>query len=234
MEKTIYFYADGLQLHGTLHLPDAASPPVVIGVHGMLSTGESPKQRALAERLNQCGIAYFRFDHRGCGQSEGCFADVTTFDGRCNDLIAAIETVTALPDVGKPLGLFGSSMGGAVCLAVAPDFAVKTLVTLAAPVRFATIQVPLRVEVDPVFAGMNERQMQFDISERLPLIHDILIVHGDADTIVPYENAEQILGNARAPKELFRLKDADHPLAHRAHQQQFMNRTVEWFKRLLG
>ncbi|MGM0454298.1 MAG: alpha/beta hydrolase [Thermodesulfobacteriota bacterium] len=229
MEKRIDFHADGLCLNGTLHLPTAARPPVVIGVHGMLSTGQSPKQRALAERLNQRGIAYFRFDHRGCGQSEGRFAKETTFEGRCNDLVAAIETVTALPAVGTPLGLFGSSMGGAVCLSVAADFAVKTLVTLAAPVRFAAIEVPIHVAFDPAFAGMTPHQMEFDIAGRLHRIKNIFIVHGDADKIVPYENAEQILSKSRDPKELFRLKGADHPLSDPAHQEQFMSKTIAWF-----
>ncbi len=233
MEKHIDFHADGLRLNGTLHQPDTAHPPVVIGVHGMLSTGQSPKQRALAERLNQRGIAYFRFDHRGCGQSDGRFAEMTTFEGRCNDLVAAIETVTALPAIGTPLGLFGSSMGGAVCIAVAADFAVKTLVTLAAPVRFAAIQVPIHVEFEPAFAGMTPQQMEFDLADRLHRIKNIFIVHGDADEIVPYENAEQIHSGTRAPKELFRLNDADHALSDPTHQEQFMTKTIAWFENRL-
>ncbi len=86
----IHFISDSLRLCGILHLPLQKNPPVVIGSHGLLSSGNSPKQIALAQICNARGIAYFRFDHRGCGKSEGDFASVTTFKGRCTDLACAI------------------------------------------------------------------------------------------------------------------------------------------------
>ncbi|MBR9980379.1 MAG: damage-inducible protein CinA, partial [Desulfatitalea sp.] len=59
--------SDGHRLTGTLHLPDVERPPVVIGCHGLLADRRSPKQIALASALGRLGIAYLRFDHRGCG-----------------------------------------------------------------------------------------------------------------------------------------------------------------------
>jgi alpha-beta hydrolase superfamily lysophospholipase len=117
-QKNITFSSNGFTLKGTLHLPDAEHPPVVIGSHGLFSSGSSPKQIALAKRCNACGIAFFRFDHRGCGQSQGIFQEVTTLEARCNDMISAIKTIQNRNDTGNRIGLFGSSMGGAVCLSV--------------------------------------------------------------------------------------------------------------------
>ena len=75
-QENISFNSDSLKLKGVLHLPDDGQPPVVIGSHGLYSSGSSPKQIALAEQCNRLGIAYFRFDHRGCGSSQGEFERV--------------------------------------------------------------------------------------------------------------------------------------------------------------
>ena len=59
MEKEIYFGSDEYQLRGVLHLPAEKNPPTVIGSHGLLSTGDSPKQIALAESLHGPGYCLF-------------------------------------------------------------------------------------------------------------------------------------------------------------------------------
>ncbi len=229
MEKKIQFAADGLRLAGNLHLPHNRRPPLVIGAHGMLSNGDSPKQQALAEKCNEAGIAYFRFDHRGCGESEGIFAEVTTFPGRCRDLAAAIETMHACPEVGIPLGLFGSSMGGAACLWVAPEYDVSAIAVLAAPVRFDAIAIPDGYDTDPRLSGMKKTQMAFDVSDRLPRLSNILIFHGDSDRVVPFDNALEIYRTAAPPKELIRFTGGDHPVSDPSHQDEFICRCVEWF-----
>ena len=132
--ENISFSADGLKLSGVLHLPADSRPPLVVGAHGLLSSASSPKQIALAHQCNHLGIAYFRFDHRGCGNSEGNFDLITSLEGRCKDLVAAVEAVNAELDT-RGLGLFGSSMGGTVCLSAAEDLAADAVVTFAAPIR---------------------------------------------------------------------------------------------------
>jgi alpha-beta hydrolase superfamily lysophospholipase len=72
--EEIMFSSDGLCLRGTLHRPSCDLPPVVIGSHGLLSSRRSPKQIALANRCCRYGMAFFRFDHRGVGDSQGPFA----------------------------------------------------------------------------------------------------------------------------------------------------------------
>ncbi|NOY68874.1 MAG: alpha/beta fold hydrolase [Deltaproteobacteria bacterium] len=229
MEQRIIFISQGFQLIGVLHLPEAENPPVVIGSHGLFSTKDSPKQIALAKRLNAAGIAYFRFDHRGCGESHGEFVKVTSFAARKADLSAAITAMAAHPKTGDAIGLFGSSMGGAACLGVAGDHNIKALVVLAAPVSFAMIRVTDASLADSRVAGMTAGQMEFDISESLSLLSNVLIFHGDADTVVPYENARQILQRVKEPKELFTLTGADHPLSDPAHQEKFIDLAVKWF-----
>ena len=109
-EININFKSDGFILHGLLHIPaDSVLPPVVIGSHGLFSTSESPKQVALAKECNDNGIAFFRFDHRGCGASEGDFKEVTSLKGRSDDILNALDIIRERHDIGEKTGLFGSS-----------------------------------------------------------------------------------------------------------------------------
>ena len=133
---------DDLRLSAVLHRPPTDDPPVVIGSHGLYSNGDSPKQITLAERLNASGIAFLRLDHRGCGQSEGIFEAVTTLDGRVRDLLAAARALEHRMGAPLRLGLFGSSLGGSVCLTVGDEITPFAVATLAAPIQSDTIRMP--------------------------------------------------------------------------------------------
>lgn len=232
MQQTIWFESQGLNIHGMLHLPDIHKPPVVVGAHGLMSNGDSPKQIALAEKCNEIGVGYFRFDHRGCGQSEGGFAEVTTFDGRCRDLMDAITNLLDMDVTDGRIGLFGSSLGGAAVLASASLLNPRAIVTVAAPIRSGAIRAPYINDAAsrPVLESLNREQLFFDISDRIAGLSDLLIFHGDADTIVPYENAREIYELADNPKELVRLENGDHPMSDENHQATFMARTIEWYR----
>ena len=231
--KNITFLSDGFELHGTLHLPTAERPPpVVIGSHGLLSSSSSPKQIALARECTAAGIAYFRFDHRGRGKSEGVFREVTSLEARCTDLACAIKCIQSRTDIGSTLGLFGSSMGGAVCISVASTFAVNALVTVAAPVRSDSIIEALKKRSDskslkPLF---EEKFLKSDLSEKLAALHHILIFHGESDDVVPPSNAQEIYSKAGNPKKLIMQKDGDHRLSSKAHQENFIKEAVSWFQ----
>ena len=80
--QKIEFLADSLKINGRLHLPpNVKKPPLVVGSHGLEGTKESAKQIVLSKLLPENGIAYLRFDHRGCGNSQGNFVDDTSIDG---------------------------------------------------------------------------------------------------------------------------------------------------------
>jgi len=230
MENT-RFSADGLKLGGVLHLPADKRPPLVVGCHGLLSSSNSPKQIALAEHCNRLGIAYFRFDHRGCGSSEGDFDLVTSLEGRCRDLIAAVKAVKCKIDTRERLGLFGSSMGGTVCLKAAGDLAADAVVTFAAPIRSDLTGSQLASTRDEIVLGTDRRR--FDITGQLAGMSHILIFHGDADDVVPVEHAREIYNLARQPKQIIVQRQGDHPMSNTAHQKEFVREAAWWFKRCL-
>ncbi len=218
----VTFDSDGFQLTGTLHLPLNSSPPIVIGCHGLLSNSASPKQIALADHCNTVGLAYFRFDHRGCGTSQGDLKKDTSFQGRCSDLGFALKKIQSSGLVNDRIGLFGSSLGGSVCLEIAASQNIQAIVTFAAPFCSRLLS--------PDVLPMN---LTFDLSDRLAKIKNIHLFHGDADDTVPLSHARFIDQCASEPKKLTIQTNGDHRMSDLAHQKAFLQDAVEWFSKFL-
>jgi alpha-beta hydrolase superfamily lysophospholipase len=233
--EDIVFAADGLALKGTLHLPSAHRPPVIIGSHGLLSSRNSPKQVALAHQCNRLQMAFFRFDHRGCGDSRGKLNQTTLLEDRCRDLIRAIELMKTRGDIGERIGLFGSSMGGTVCLSVASRISITTLVIVAAPIRSRALgKAPVVLKKSPAQDALfEEEKNQFDISDQISGIRNILILHGQMDDLVPVSAAREIYNRVGNPKCLIIQKGGDHRMSDPVHQEEFIREASLWFKTAL-
>jgi uncharacterized protein len=233
----VVFFAtpDGLNLKGCLHLPATRRPPVVIGCHGLFSSGDSLKQQALARNCNQRGLAFLRFDHRGCGQSDGDFKVVTSLQGRSLDLAGAVAMLAARSELAPRVGLFGSSMGGAVCLAMAARLKAKAVVTLAAPIRSQPVLAAISrsAERDRVSALLDPANLHFDVSDKIDGVHTLLLFHGDADAVVPVASAREIYSRAGEPKAMRIHPRGDHQMSAPRDQAAFQQEAADWFERYL-
>ena len=229
--EEILFSSDEFLLKGYLHRPALTRPPFVIGSHGLFSDKNSPKQTKLAQHCNQRNLAYFRFDHRGCGDSKAPLDVVTSLETRCTDLKAAAKMLKSRGDLGDHMGLFGSSMGGSVCLAVAHDLAALAIATWAAPLRSADL-VSQHAETNGD-ANTPFKKHPFDISSPLAGLQNILILHGDADEIVPLSHAQEMYERVGEPKKLLVFPQSDHRMRNPADQQTFFRETTLWFQAFL-
>jgi uncharacterized protein len=232
-QRNIFFDAHGYQLAGTLHLPDSSKPPIVIGCHGLFANRNSPKQVSLAQACNAQGIAYLRFDHRGCGQSQGVFHEVTSLPSRCDDLHQAIAAMQRHPEVGELAALFGSSFGGTVVLAYAARHHVPAIITYAAPtnstaIRHANIRDDQGNSPHP---SLLTDALAFDIVPGLESVSNILVTHSQNDETVPVDHAHQIHANVAPPKELKIFPGGDHRMSNAQHQQQFETLFIHWLKK---
>lgn len=234
--EPVAFEADGLRLEGFLHLPGLGhAPSAVVGSHGLFSTGRSAKQVALAQRLTARGIAFLRFDHRGCGGSQGQFAQVTTLEGRRRDVLAAARYLRRRRDVGPVLGLFGSSLGGATCLAAWAALKPRRLVVVAAPYDSRSILEAAGPEADRQTRELfGAPHFQFDLTPELAAIRDILVVHGIQDGVIPVEHARCIHRLAGAPKRLLLLSEGDHRLNRPDHRETMLTEAADWFGPLIA
>ena len=231
--EQIAFASGNFLLKGCLHLPPADKPPLVIGSHGLFSDKNSPKQIQLARQCNRNNIAFFRFDHRGCGESQAPFEEKTSLDARCKDLIAAATMLKARHDLGARVGLFGSSMGGAVCLAAAREVQPAAVITWAAPVRSSDIIKSRADREADENSSIAFKENPFDISNQLADIRNILIFHGEADETVPRSHAAEIFKRVAEPKKLVLFPHSDHLMSRPADQQKFMRRAALWFRSYL-
>ena len=231
-EQTIHFDADGFKLTGTLHLPGGRKPPVVIGCHGLFADRNSPKQVGLAKACNAHGLAYLRFDHRGCGESQGDFSQVTSLTARCHDLRQAVAAMQLHPLVGELAALFGSSFGGTVVLAYAAQHEVPAVITYAAPLNSTAIR---RANIRDNMGHRPQSSLltdalEFDIASNLERVSNILIVHSQNDETVPVDHALQIHARVAPPKRIKILEGGDHRMSDPQHQQQFETLFLDWLK----
>ncbi|MCP3926589.1 MAG: prolyl oligopeptidase family serine peptidase [Desulfobacterales bacterium] len=231
----IDFPSGGELLKGVLHLPDIHKPPVVIGSHGLESSGSSPKQLDLARRCNELGIAYFRFDHKGCGDSTGDFLKITTLPSRCEDLLNAVDTVKKSGHTNKSICFFGSSLGGATCLLAALTADIKGMVIVASPADSKTIELPpddfnSRYGLTPEFYKNN---LNFDLTKDISVLKNVFVVHGDEDEIVTVKNADIIFNAVNEPKKKLIFKGGDHLISNLSHQKQFIDEASAFLENLL-
>jgi alpha-beta hydrolase superfamily lysophospholipase len=231
--RAISFTSQEFTLEGVLHLPESVEgAPLVVGVHGLFSAVDSPKQIALAEACVRHGIGYFRFSHRGCGNSEGEFGRVTSLEGRRADLADAVAAARREAPFGPKLGLFGSSLGGTVCLSMARTLRADAVVTLAAPLRSDIV----RQVVEPGDPGENDlpdwdpAALAFDVRGAAAGVSNILILHGDSDKVVTPSEAFRVYQLAAMPKRLIMFRDGDHRLSREESQAKFQRETVNWFR----
>jgi alpha-beta hydrolase superfamily lysophospholipase len=175
-------------------------------------------------------MAYLRFDHRGCGDSSGHFAKVTSLAARVQDLYHAVRTMQHHSEVGPMAGLFGSSFGGTVVLAYAAEFASPTLVTYAAPINSTNINhtnIRDNSGQSPSAALLTDA-LKFDLGPKLGSIRNILVAHSEADETVPLDHAQEIYRSAGDPKKLIIFQGGDHRMSDPSHQQDFETRFIEW------
>ena len=192
----------------------------------------------MAKILPENGIAFFRFDHRGCGESEGEFIKETSLKKRTIDYITAIQHILSLTKTSNKLALYGSSMGGATCINVweslsQMDIHLCGAVLCAAPLKSRTItNIPTAATDKHPMLPLNffKENLLFDLRDKAGSLHHLLIFHGDKDQVVPVSNAHDIYIAAKKPKRLIIHKNGDHQMSAEKDQTEFEKEMLEWFK----
>lgn len=129
-ERALAFDGGGERLYGILTLPPAPSARGVLIVVGgpQYRAGSHRQFTLLARSLAQEGIAAFRFDYRGMGDSGGM---VRAFDDVEDDLRAAIDTMLAAVPALREVVLWGlCDAASAIGMYAARDARVAGLVLL--------------------------------------------------------------------------------------------------------
>src|SRR3989344_1347443 len=110
MEKLFFNNAKGNKLCGILSNTGCEKDKIVILCHGFSSSKDSRTYVELEKIFNNKGLAIFRFDFYGHGESEGKFEDITLSEA-AHDIEQAFSFLWKKGY--KKIYLVGSSFGGA-------------------------------------------------------------------------------------------------------------------------
>lgn len=255
--EPIVLVNNGQKIFGILHLPkDAIKPPCILICHGLggHKTGRYRAYVELSESLVKRGIAVFRFDFRGSGDSEGDFAEMT-LNGEVSDALVAFQYLLGEGRIDKDkIGVFGRSLGGAVSVLSAASFGHVKCIALWAPI-FNGDQWKMQWEkvkngvvsenesnemrrINGQVAGIPFYMEMFDmkITEALEKLKNIplLLIHGEKDNLVTIHHSELYVEertNLVATTEFVRLPEGDHDFSFTEERYFAIEKTAEWFKR---
>lgn len=123
-EQNVYFYSDGLKLHGKFYYPDNAhagpEKPVVVTCSGFLGLNTIHPAR-FARALTKRGYICFGFDYRGFEQSEGERGRVLLQE-QIRDIENACIFVSLQKDIrARKIVLMGWAMGAGLVLQAADE-----------------------------------------------------------------------------------------------------------------
>lgn len=149
-------------------------------------------------------LAILAADYRGYGRSEGRPSEpALCADARAGRAWLARRCGVAEADV----ILFGRSLGGAVAIDLAGRDGARALVvqsTFTSLPDVAAVHYPWL----PVHWGMRTR---FESVAKLPnYTGPLLMSHGDADEVVPFDHAERLLAAAPGRKQFVRIPGGGH------------------------
>lgn len=234
-KEKVYFSTPAGKLAGIIHHPDHSDYRCVITCHGLFSDKESDKFITIGEHFPQEGITVFRFDFRGCGESNGQIED-TTITGRIEDLNAALSFIrTHIPSVAHTIGLLGSSMGGFIALRVAAsDTSIKAVAAWATPFSFEGLREAIVAGNSPQLKEQFYQDAgRYDAGQFVPQVKNLLLIHGDKDETVAVDHSERLYQKAQEPKRREIVRGADHTFSNATLRKKAICYSLDWFKMYL-
>ena len=203
----------------TFHPGTRADALVILG-HGVTGNKDRPLLVAVAAGLAERGWPCLRISYTGNGDSEGRFED-SCISKEIADLQAVLD---AVPNDVK-VAYVGHSMGGAVgVLTAARDMRICTLVSLAGMTHTADFAHREFGTVTPGAGFMWEDEncplsetyiedMKFvgsTLSAAEAVTQPWLLIHGDADDLVPIQDGRDAFDAATCEKRWLEITGAGH------------------------
>ncbi len=238
MSKKVFITTDDeVKICGVWELPGKPTNKAIILVHGLTVTkDEGGKFVELSSLLTESEYAVFRFDFRGHGESEGRQEEMT-IKGELIDLKTTIDYVEK--EGYKDIGLVGASFGGGVSILYFAQNQknIKALVLLNPCLNydhdFINPYLPwLKNKKDQIKKDLKEKgfteigslkyrmgkavfeEMKnlFPYKEMKKITIPTMIIHGNADMHIPYEDSKNYFHNLAGPKEFVTIEGAEHGL----------------------
>jgi putative redox protein len=243
--------SQGVELSARLDIPSNRPRAFSLFAHCFTCSKDLKPIVRISRELAAAGIAVFRFDFTGLGESQGEFAQ-TNFTSNLDDLVAAARYLGE--EYEPPKLLIGHSLGGAAVLAAAERLSsVRAIATIAAPsdtghlssaIRRRAPELAAEVEATLDLGGQKvrvRRQLLDDLDQHVMERHiqelgrPLLILHSPDDEIVSIDHAHRIFDMAEHPKSMISLDRIDHLLLRNRDDAVFVARLLtSWADRYLN
>ncbi len=251
---------DGLHLAGTIVTPDQPPAHAVVLVHGGgVTREEGGFFTRLANGLANAGIASLRFDLRGHGDSDGRQEELT-LSMILNDIRVALAALRESTGAAEA-SLLGASFGGGICAYYAakrPDELTR-LVLLNPQFDYKKRTIDTRdywhddiISAEAADELNQTGAIQFtpSLKHGRPLLNEVfwlkpnevlgeidtptLIVHGNADTLVPIDGSRAAVAQFTAPVELVEIEGSQHGFAVHDDPQYLNPKSQEYQAEVIG
>jgi dipeptidyl aminopeptidase/acylaminoacyl peptidase len=219
---------DGTELSGWFVPAEGAADaaarrarPTVLHLHG--NAGNMLDHAWFTAYLPSAGFNLFLFDYRGYGESEG---SARSRDGLLDDARGALEHLLARPDVDPArIGLYGQSLGGAlglVLMAERPEIRAAVFESPFASWRDIAASA-IGGEPPAAPARWLARLLIPDHARPLDAIRridrPILLLHGEADRVVPASHSRRLAAAAGPSARLVLLPGGEHNSLRDTHPE---------------
>jgi len=220
-EEVDFTAADGTRLHGWF-VPGREDRPALLFCHG--NAGNISHRVDNLRLLNDLGLNVFIFDYRGYGRSLGQPSE----EGTYSDARGARAWLQARGWGRDRTVYFGRSLGAAVALQLALEEPPAGLV-LESP--FTSVRDMGRHHSPLLWlVGGWLLNVRYANSEKIARLGaPLMILHGDADEIVPQQMGRRLFELAPQPKRFYSLPGAGHNDSYEAggaayldHWRQFL------------
>lgn len=198
--------------------PDV-SAPALLYLHGTFRSLFHNLEKIMA--LHEAGFAVLAVEYRGWGESSVLVPDEASI---YQDAWVGWGALTRhQPDPGKRF-VYGHSMGGAVAVNLA--YGLTTVMAALAAGDSPPGPVYAGLIVESGFSSMPELAaangfwgsllapwsvLQFDVLSKMQSIQQpVLVMHGSADTTVPWPLGKKLFDTAHEPKTWLLMQDAEH------------------------
>jgi abhydrolase domain-containing protein 17 len=186
---------DQIQL-SAVYLPNPASKYTILYVHG--NAEDLGDIQLILRQLRDIGFSVFAYDYRGYGTSQGKPSERTAY----RDIETAYNyLIQQLTVPAQRIIAFGRSVGGGSVVDLA---ARKPIAGLILESSFTTaFRVVLPFPILPFDKFRN-------IDKIKKVTRPVLVMHGKADNIIPFQHGEKLFAAANGPKLSLWVERADH------------------------
>jgi alpha-beta hydrolase superfamily lysophospholipase len=252
-ERFSFLDPQGHRVAAILTTPDGGTDKIAILCHGFLSSKTSSTNNALTRMLIGRGIATFRFDLFGQGESEGPFEQITVG--------LAVEQAQSAVDLMKErgyrhIGLMGSSFGGLISILTASQRTDLACLALKCPV--VDFAEELRLEfgddgmaqwkatdtIPNIMGGPDRITLHYAFYEDAlrqiayvparSITAPTVIVQGDSDEQVPLHQSQQLYEALQVKKRLEMIPGADHQFTKGTDFTRMTQTIADWLTQHLS